>query len=60
MSAGHSLRRQNYSFVTLTTPTASPSSSTAWHSMRVIVVVISAVALDLASFATLSMLITGR
>jgi hypothetical protein len=59
MSAGHSLRRQNYSFVSITPPTVA-HPETAWHFTRVTVVVISAFVLDLASFATLSMLIAGR
>ena len=54
MSAGHSLRRQNYSFVTIT-PAVVPN--TAMHTKRVIMAVITAVALDLATFATLSSLI---
>jgi hypothetical protein len=60
MSAGHSLRRQNYSFVTITPPVASHSASPAMHLMRVAVAVASAVALELATFATISMLVTGR
>jgi hypothetical protein len=68
MSAGHSLRRQNYSFVTLAPPTmhsSSTNSSTthtrsAMHRMRVVIAVATAVALDFATFASISMLITGR
>jgi len=60
MSAGHSLRRQNYSFVTITPPVASHGASSAMHLMRVAVAVASAVALELATFATISMLVTGR
>jgi hypothetical protein len=60
MSAGHGLRRQNYSFVTITPPVASHSTSPAMHLMRVVVAVVSAVALELATFATISMLVTGR
>lgn len=66
MSAGHSLRRQNYSFVTVTPPVVSStpaihvSSTPAIHAMRVVLAVITAVALDLATFATISALITGR
>ena len=64
MSAGQSLRRQNYSFMAITPPVASHSSSHsathAMHFMRVVLAAISAVALELATFATLSMLITGR
>jgi hypothetical protein len=59
MSAGHSLRRQNYSFVTITPPVLH-SASPAMHFMRVVVAVTTAVALDLATFATISTLITGR
>lgn len=60
MSAGHSLRRQNYSFVTVTPDSASHHASPAMHFMRIAVAVAGAVALELATFATLSMLITGR
>lgn len=63
VSAGHSLRRQNYSFVTLVPPvTQSPTSqaSGAMHKMRVVIAVATAVALDFATFASISMLITGR
>jgi hypothetical protein len=59
MSAGHSLRRQNYSFVTIA-PVVPHSASPAMHFMRVVVAVVTAVALDLATFATISTLITGR
>ena len=58
MSAGHSLRRQNYSFVTVTP--ASSHTSSAMHLMRVVVAVVTAAALDIATFASISMLITGR
>ena len=54
MSAGHSLRRQNYSFVTTTAPVV---ANTEMHLKRVIMAVITAVALDLATFATISSLI---
>lgn len=60
MSAGHSLRRQNYAFVTITPPLASYRASPAMHLMRVVLAVVSAIALDIATFATLSMLIAGR
>jgi len=68
MSAGQSLRRQNYSFMTITQPVASQSPSRSrshsaphpMHFMRVAAAVASAIALELATFATLSMLITGR
>lgn len=60
MSAGHSLRRQNYAFVTITPPLASHGASPAMHLMRVALAVVSAIALDIATFATLSMLIAGR
>jgi hypothetical protein len=68
MSAGHSLRRQNYSFVTLAPPTmrvsTTDSSTThtrsAIHRMRIVIAVAAAVALDFATFASISMLITGR
>ena len=60
MSAGHALRRQNYSFVTVTPPVASHSAAPAMHFMRVVVAVVTAIALDLATFATISTLIIGR
>ena len=58
MSAGHSLRRQNYSFVGTIPPVTHASSST--HFPRVIVAMVSAAALELATLATLMVLITGR
>jgi hypothetical protein len=58
MSAGHSLRRQNYSFVTVSQPAV--HATPAMHVMRVVLVIVGAVALDIATFATLTMLITGR
>jgi hypothetical protein len=51
LSAGHSLRRQNYSFVAITEPVA--AADTAMHPKRVIMAVITAVALDLATFAVI-------
>ena len=54
MSAGHSLRRQNYSFVAATQPVA---ANTELHLKRVIMAVVTAVALDLATFAAISSLI---
>ena len=59
MSAGHSLRRQNYAFVSLTPPMESHTTTPA-HPMRVVLAFVSAVALTLATFATVSMLIAGR
>ena len=58
MSAGHSLRRQNYSFVTIT-PAASHSTAST-HVARIIVAIVSAVALDIATFATVTMFLTGK
>ena len=55
MSAGHSLRRQNYSFVAITPPVA--AANTELHPKRVIMAVVTAVALDLATFATIASLI---
>jgi hypothetical protein len=52
------LRRQNYSFVGMTPPVTHASSST--HFPRVIVAMVSAAALELATLATLMVLITGR
>jgi hypothetical protein len=64
MSAGQSLRRQNYAFMTITPPVvshrASHSASHPMHYMRIVLAVVSAVALELGTFATISMLITGR
>jgi len=60
VSAGHSLRRQNYNFVTVTPPTTSHSASAAMHYMRILTAVVLAVALDVATFATISTLMTGR
>ena len=54
MSAGHSLRRQNYSFVAATQPVV---ANTELHLKRVIMAVVTAVALDLATFATIASLI---
>lgn len=59
MSAGHSLRRQNYSFVTIPPPTT-PHTSGAMHFVRIVVLVVSALALDIATFMSISMLLTGR
>ena len=63
MSAGHSLRRQNYNFVTLT-PVVTPESSprgTSWaaHSTRIFFAIVLAIVLDLATFATITNLV-GR
>jgi hypothetical protein len=60
MSAGHSLRRQNYSFVTLTPAEVPHHAMPAMHYIRVVVAVVTAIALDIATFATLSTLIAGR
>ena len=59
VSAGHSLRRQNYSFPgTITPPTTHTPSPT--HFTRVVAAVITAAALNLATVASISMLIAGR
>ena len=59
MSAGQSLRRQNYSFpVTITPPTTQPSGPT--HFMRIAAAVATAAALNIALVASVSVLITGR
>ena len=60
VSAGHSLRRQNYNFVTITPPTTPHSAAAAMHYTRIVTAVVLAVALDIATFATISTLITGR
>lgn len=58
MSAGQSLRRQNYSFpVTVTPPTTHAPGAT--HFMRVAFAVATAAALNIAIVASVSMLI-GR
>ena len=57
MSAGHSLRRQNYSFVTIPPPAKHTSGS--MHVMRFVVAFVSAGALALATFATVTMFIAG-
>ena len=54
VSAGHSLRRQNYSFVSVTPPVV---ANTEVHPKRVIMAVVTAIALDLATFATIASLI---
>jgi len=60
MSAGHSLRRQNYSFVHVTPPTPHTTSPSELHRMRIVLAVITAVALNFATVASISMLMTGR
>ena len=64
VSAGQAIRRQNFSFMSVTPPVASHSASDtathAMHYMRIVLAVVSAAALELATFATVSMLITGR
>ena len=57
MSAGHSLRRQNYSFPSITPPT--PHTTSELHHMRVVLAVVIALALNFATVAYISMLI-GR
>ena len=58
MSAGHSLRRQNYSFVSVTPPATHTTPTD--NFMRVFLAVITAIALTFASFATIAMLSAGR
>jgi len=61
MSAGQSLRRQNYTFMAaITPPVAAHSATPAMHYMRIVVAIVGAVALELATLATVSLLITGR
>jgi len=64
MSAGQAIRRQNFSFMTVTPPVASDSASEtatyAMHYARIVLAVVSAAALELGTFATVSMLVTGR
>ena len=58
MSAGHSLRRQNYSFVAATPATTHSTASK--HVVRFIVAIVCAVVLDIATFATITMFLTGK
>jgi hypothetical protein len=58
MSAGHATRRQNYSFVAVTPAVAKSTSST--HVARFIVAIISAIILDIATFATITMFLSGK
>jgi hypothetical protein len=60
MSAGHSLRRQNYSFPSMTPPTPHTASASEMHRMRVVLAVVIALVLNFATVASISMLITGR
>jgi len=60
MSAGHSLRRQNYSFVQVTPPNPHMASASEMHRVRVVLAVVIALALNFATVASISMLITGR
>jgi hypothetical protein len=60
VSAGHSLRRQNYSFVAITPVVTPHSTTTGTHVARLIVAIIGAVALDIATFATVTMFLTGK
>jgi hypothetical protein len=57
MSAGQSLRRQNYSFPSMTPPT--PHTASELHHMRVVLAVAIALVLNFATVASISMLI-GR
>ena len=54
MSAGHSLRRQNYSFVTITPPDTHYEASE--HFTRVYIAVVTAIVLTFGTFATIAML----
>lgn len=54
MSAGHSMRRQNYSFVTMTPPDTHTTPSD--HFMRVFLGVVAAIALTFVTFATIAIL----
>ncbi len=61
MSAGQSLRRQSYHFAPIQAP-ARPerSQGSLVHGMRIALAVASVVALDVAVYATISMMFTGR
>jgi len=52
------LRRQNYSFPSITGPT--PDTTSEMHHMRVVLAVVIALVLNFATVASISMLITGR
>lgn len=58
MSAGHSMRRQNYSFVTITPPDTGSTPSE--HFTRVYAAVAGAILLTFATFGTIAMLGAGR
>lgn len=58
MSAGHSLRRQNYSFVSVTPPVTHHTPSD--HFNRVYLAVVTAIILTFGTFATIAMLSAGR
>jgi hypothetical protein len=60
MSAGHSLRRQNYSYLPPLPSSPVGHATHSDHHLRMFVVIVSAIALDLATFATVAMLIAGR
>ena len=61
MSAGQSLRRQNYSFpVIVTQPTTTRTTSTAMRYTRIVVAIVLAIVLDVATFATVTTLLTGN
>jgi hypothetical protein len=60
MSAGHSLRRQNYSFVHVTPPNPHMASASEMHRVRVILAVVIALVVNFATVASISMLIPGR
>jgi hypothetical protein len=58
MSAGHSMRRQNYSFVTINPPDTQYEASE--HFTRVYVAVVTAIVLTFGTFATIAMLAAAR
>jgi hypothetical protein len=58
MSAGHSMRRQNYRFVTVTPPDTHDQASE--HFTRVYVAVVTAIVLTFGTLATIAMLAAGR
>ena len=54
------MRRQNYCFPSITPRTPHTTSASEVHHMRVVLAVVIALALNFATVASISMLITGR
>ncbi|HEV8229367.1 MAG TPA: hypothetical protein VGQ86_05355 [Candidatus Limnocylindria bacterium] len=60
MSAGQGYRRQTYSFAHASTPVRPVMHQSSRHHLRVALAAVTAIAVDIATFATISMLIPGR